>query len=216
VATELGEQSQPVDDAETVERARVRWRRRRRLRRSGLAFYALALVLVVAGAINVMRNRHHQPAAALRAIPTVPLTVPVASTTAPTAPPADAPNTPPVINAPDSIRIARTGRSAIPGISITDAEASRNTSAVGVIVYAPDGNLYFDRQYGVRIYQPNGTPWIPITGRLTDVNDALSSLAYEPRTAGARPLQVLVSDFGGGNAAKALAARRTVPLTVAP
>ena len=212
MATEVSERA---DDASAIERARHRSRRRRRLRRFGFAFYALALILVVAGGVNLMSNRRRPATGPVRSLPTLPVTVAPAQAGPTTTVVGGGVNTPPVIVAPDVIKIAATGKSAIPGIAIQDAEATRDTSAIGVIVYAPDGNLFFNRQEGVRLYQPNGTAWIPIIGRITAVNDALASLQYEPRTRRARPIEILTSDFGGGDNAKALAAHRSVPLAVA-
>lgn len=192
--------------------------RRRRQRRAGYGLYLIAaLLLAFAGwrLLDALQPKPArvtsgpEPATTFRAFtPTLPDVAPTTAATPSTV--AVSGNTPPVIHAPDQLSVGP-GRTAIGVISIDDAEASRDGTSIGVLLSAPDGALTFGSTAGLTMYGKNGASRIPFTGSLGAVNAALRTLSYEHTSSlHNRPLQIFVTDYGGGDKQKAQTARRIV------
>jgi hypothetical protein len=198
--------------------------RRRALRRWGQALYVLGALLMLAAIAVVIRppwaGSPTRRAAIARPTLTTAAPAPVPLITSPTSA-ADATddvpqagNTPPSISAPGTVNIAPSGASAVPGLSLTDAEA-REGDIFGVLVSSREGRISLGTTQGLRLVGQNGTRWIPFEGRIAAVNAALATLRYTPTTAsGTQTLVIVATDNGHRHRYTALAERRVVYLRV--
>jgi hypothetical protein len=162
--------------------------KRRRLRRIGRGLYGLAAVLVVIAAIVVIA-RHDDGKKPVTASARSATTAPLLGTEAPTTlaptttvPPATgnaAGNTAPVIVAPTTAAIVRSGASPVHGISLTDHEA-RDGDTFAVLLVAKDGLITLGETDRLRLYTANGSRWLPLSGPLDAIQAALASLRFTP------------------------------------
>jgi hypothetical protein len=142
----------------------------------GYLSYALAGAIAIAGIVFISRD-DATPKVAAGTIPIDTTTVPPTTTTVPGA---VEKNTTPVITAPLTIDVARSGSSPLKGISVEDVEARRDGKLLLVLLTAPKGEVTLGRVAGLKLYK-GGTSGsaVAFSGTIQAVNIALAGLTYK-------------------------------------
>jgi hypothetical protein len=200
--------------------------RRQRMRRLGYAAYVAGALVVLVGLVVVLRDEPSPPAEhtdhtipeakVIAAAPTVPTT---ATTTIPLAPgqtaPASGINAAPVISGPRSVSVHRGKATAIPGVSVADADAKADDT-IGVLVSSKQGTVVFGTTDGVQFTTKNGSERVAFSGTLAAINKVLASLRFTAKPVRSGTVSVYVNDNGGGIKRLAKADRFSIAVRVVP